>query len=149
MYNLIRVDSFMDNINREGCFDTMDMDGQSLNYRIVFATSFPFNTINDALDSEGTLKDDVKLINTGDDTLIALMWNKGINGDRYITSATSSILVDLGDVNVKVVAVFLVDNSTGFVMAYNIQDKSITLNKDQAIFPLDGLLWSIHNGVEQ
>lgn len=151
MYNLIVVDSFQDNINREGCFDTEDMDGISLNYRIVFANSIPsqYTTINDCLDSEGTLKEDIGLINTGDDGLIALQWNKGINSDRYITSGTSSILVDLGDVDVEVVGVFLVDNATGFVMAYNIQDKGIRINKDQAIFPLDGLLWSIHHGVEQ
>lgn len=145
-----KVDSFHDNINREGCFDSKDMDGQTLNYRIVFASALPYyRTVNDLLDEEGTLIDEVELIDTGDDGLIALMWNEGVNANRYISSATSSIFVDLGDVNVNVQGVFLVDNSTGFVMAYNIQDKGIKINKDQAIFPLDGLLWSIHDGVEQ
>lgn len=151
LYNLKKVDSFHDNINREGCFDSADMDGQSLNYRIVFASRLPdgVNSVNDCLDDEGTLVDEVELIDTGDDGLIALLWNKGVNANRYISSATSSIVVDLGDVNVTVQGIFLVDNATGFVMAYNIQDKGITFNKDQAIFPLDGLLWSIHDGVEQ
>jgi len=150
MYYLKKVDSFHDNINREGCFDSQDMDGTSLNYRLVFASKLPnFGNVNELFDDEGTLVDGVELVDTGDDTLIALTWNKGINANRYITCATSSILVDLGDVNVTVQGVFLVDNNTGFVMAYNVQDKSIKINKDQAIFPLDGLLWSIHDGVEQ
>lgn len=150
MFNLKKVDSFHDNINREGCFDSRDMDGQSLNYRIVFASALPaYRTVNDLLDEEGTLVEGVELIDTGDDGLISLLWNEGVNANRYITSATSSIVVDLGDVNVTAVACFLVDNQTGFVMAYNIQDKGITFNKDQAIFPLEGLLWSIHDGVEQ
>lgn len=149
MFNLKKVDSFHDNINREGCFDSKDMDGQTLNYRIVFASALPsYRTVNDLLDEEGTLIDEVELIDTGDDGLIALMWNEGVNANRYISSATSSIFVDLGDVNVNVQGVFLVDNQTGFVMAYNIQDKGIRINKDQGIFPLDGLLWSIHDGVE-
>ena len=152
LINLRKVDSFHDNINREGCFDSQDMDGVSLNYRIVFASKLPDGVthINDCLDAEGTLNEDVELVNTGDDGLIALQWNKGVNANRYITiGQISSIVVDLGDVNVDVVGVFLVDNNTGFVMAYNIQDKGIHINKDQAIFPLDGLLWSIHDGVEQ
>ena len=150
MYNLRKVDTFHDDINREGCFDTADLDGITPNYRIVFASALPsgYTTINDCLDSEGTLNENVEVINTGDDALIALSWEKGINANRYISCATSSITVDLGDVNVTVVGLFLVDNNTGYVMAYNIQDKGITINKDQAVFPLDGLLWSIHDGVE-
>lgn len=151
LYKLKKVDSFHDNINREGCFDSQDMNGVDLNYRIVFASKLPsyMETVNDCLDDEGTLNEDVELIDTGDDTLIALLWNEGINANRYISCATSSIVVDLGDVNVTVAGLFLVDNNTGFVMAYNIQDKEIKINKDQAVFPLDGLLWSIHDGVEQ
>lgn len=151
LINLRKVDSFHDNINREGCFDSQDMDGVSLNYRIVFASKLPdnFTSINDCLDTEGTLNENVEIIDTGDDGLIALLWGKGINANRYISCATSSIVVDLGDVNVNVAGIFLVDNNTGFVMAYNVQDKSIKINRDQAIFPLDGLLWSIHDGVEQ
>lgn len=150
MVDLILIDSFLDDMNREGCFDTQDMDGSALNYRIVFASNLPdgITSINDCLDNEGTLVDDVELINIGDDGLISLLWNKGINIDRYVTCNTSSILVDLGDVNVDVKAIFLVDNNTGYVIAYNIQDKSIRINKDQAVFPLSGMLCNFHNGVE-
>ena len=150
MFYLKKVDSFHDNINREGCFDSQDMDGISLNYRIVFASKLPddIRSVNDCLDAEGTLKDEVEIVNAGDDGLISLQWNEGINANRYITCNTSSIVVDLGDVDVQIVGIFLVDNNTGFVMAYNIQDKSIRINKDQAIFPIEGRLWSIHDGVE-
>lgn len=152
MIGLRKVDSFHDNINREGCFDSQDMDGVSKNYRIVFASGLPdgVSRVEDCLDDEGTLRDDVELIDTGDDCLISLLWNVGVNANRYITVGdVSSILVDLGDVNIQIEGVFLVDNNTGFVIAYNISDKSINLNKDQAIFPLDGLLWSIHDGVRE
>ena len=151
MIGLKKVDSFHDNINREGCFDTADMNGVDLNYRIVFASYIPpqYATVNDCLDSEGTLKEDIELINTGDDGLIALSWDEGVNANRYINCVSSSIIVDLGDVNVSIVGIFLVDNNTGFVMAYNIQDKGIKINRDQAIFPLEGMLWSIHDGVEE
>ena len=148
LFRLKKVDSFHDNINREGCFDTADMDGISLNYRIVFASNIPYSNIDDCLDAEGTLKEDIELIDTGDDGLIALSWERGVNANRYITCTASSIVVDLGDVNVNVVGLFLVDNATGFVIAYNIQDKGIKINKDQAIFPIEGTLWSIHDGVE-
>lgn len=151
MIKLIKVDTFFDDINRDGCFDTADMDGNSLNYRIVFASKLPsYNTVNDLLDAEGTLKDEVELINTGDDTLIALSWNKGINADRSLTIGNvSSIVVDLGDVDIQAVGCFLVDNASGYVIAYNIQDKGIRFNKDQAIFPLNGMILNIHNGVER
>lgn len=149
LFYLKKVDSFHDNINREGCFDTDDMDGVTPNYRIVFASSVPYANINDCLDAEGTLNEDIEIIDTGDDGLISLLWNKGVNANRYITCPTTSIVVDLGDVNVTVAGIFLVDNNTGFVIAYNIQDKGIQINRDQAIFPIDGLLWSIHDGVEQ
>lgn len=144
------VDSFFDDLNREGCFDSQDMDGVGWNYRIVFASSLPsFNTVNDLFDSEGTLKEEVNIINTGDDGLVQLLWSKGVNLGRTISCNTSSILVDLGDINVDIQAVFLVDNNTGYVIAYNVQDKSIKINKDQAVFPLSGLVMNIHEGVEQ
>ena len=144
------VDSFFDNLNREGCFDSQDMDGVSLNYRIVFASSLPpFSSVNDLLDNEGTLVEDVNIINVGDDGLVALSWNKGVNIGRTMACNTSSILVDLGDVNVAIQGVFLVDNATGFVIAYNVQDKSIRINKEQAVFPLTGLVMNIHEGVER
>ena len=152
MFKLIKVDTFFDDMNRDGCFDTRDMDGVTPNYRIVFASKLPdgWQTVNDCFDSEGTLKEEVEIINTGDDTVIPLKWNEGINADRYITIGNiSSIVVDLGDVNITAVACFLVDNASGYVMAYNVQDKGIKFNKDQAIFPLNGMILNIHNGVEQ
>ena len=33
-FEFTRVDTFLDDINREDCFDTQDMDGKTLNYRI-------------------------------------------------------------------------------------------------------------------
>ena len=50
VFEFTRVDSFMDDINREGCFDTNDMDGITPNYRIVLASDCPVN-IEDCLDA--------------------------------------------------------------------------------------------------
>ena len=149
MVDLIIMDNFFDNLNREGCFDSQDMYGVRLNYRIVFANRLPdgYSTINDCLDSEGTLNENVGIIDIGDDGLIPLLWSPGININRVLSCPSSSIVVDLGDVNVQIVGVFLVDNATGYVIAYNIQDKGININRDQAIFPVQGMLLNIHTGV--
>ena len=52
--DFIRVDSFLDDINRESCFDTNDMDGVSPNYRILLASDCS-NDIDKCIDAEGTL----------------------------------------------------------------------------------------------
>ena len=58
IFNFKRVDEFLDNINRDGCFDTQDMDGLNKNFRFVVSTNCPDN-ISNCLDEYGTLNNNV------------------------------------------------------------------------------------------
>ena len=62
-----RVDNFLYDMNRKDCFDVADMDGVTNNFKFVLATACPSN-IADCLDEDGTLNDNVQILNTlGDD----------------------------------------------------------------------------------
>ena len=147
-FDLIRVDSFMDDINREDCFDTRDMDGISPNYRFVLASDCP-NDINDCIDEDGTLTDDVVLIDSDgvDDGYCSMLWSKGINGERTMSVADSTVTYSFGEGSVDLKAVFLVNiaDGTGYVIAYSIQDKTVTIDGD-LILPVDGVVWSFKYG---
>jgi len=156
-FNFIRVDNFLDDMNREECFDTQDMDGVSPNFKFVLASECSPN-IEDCLDEDGTLKmpydastkTGVTLIETEgvDDGYCSLLWNKGINGERNIGLADSTVSYDLGEDPVSIKGIFLVaiSNGTGYVLAYCILDKA--LEKDGTlILPCQGSLWSIRYGV--
>lgn len=143
-----RVDSFLDDINREGKFDTMDMDGVTKNYKMILASACPDN-IEDCLDEDGTLNSNVTIIDTlgEDDGLCALSWVKGINGERTISIASSTVGYDLGDNVEDLKAVFLVNlaEGTGYVLAYAINSYSFPVDGD-VLLPTDGVVWSIRYG---
>lgn len=153
----IRVDSFMDDINREGCFDTRDMDGVSPNYRIILASECA-STIERCLDADGTLimgydalhDTGVNILETldGDDGLCSLLWSKGINGERTMSVADSSVSFSFGDTSSPIKGFFLcsVGSGTGYVLAYNISDKPVEQN-GSLICPTDGMVWSLRYGV--
>lgn len=148
-FEFMRVDNFLDDINREDCFDTQDMDGITPNFRFVLASDCP-NDITDCIDQEGTLNlDNVTLLETQgvDDGYCSLLWGKGINGERTMSISNSTLNYDLGEDYVHIKAIFLVSiaNGTGYVLAYCILDK--TLEEDgQLILPTDGMVWSIRYG---
>ena len=148
LFDLIRVDSFLDDINREDCFDTKDMDGITPNYKFVLASDCP-QDINDCLDEDGTLVEEVVLIDSlgEDDGLVSMLWSKGINGERTMSVADSTVSYSFGDDSVDLKAIFLVNiaDGTGYVLAYSISDKTITLDGD-VIFPCDGIVWSVRYG---
>ena len=150
VFEFTRVDSFLDDINREGRFDTADMDGITKNYKMVLVSDCP-NNIDDCLDEDGTLLDDsiVTRVETlgVEDGLCALLWSKGINGERTISIATSSVNYDLGDASDNLKAVFLVNmvEGTGYVLAYAINNYSFPID-GAVILPCDGMLWTIKYG---
>lgn len=148
-FRFVRVDSFLDDINREDCFDTQDMDGISPNYRFVLA-SVTSSDIVDCIDEDGTLDmDNVQLIDTygEDDGLCSLSYSKGINGERTITISDSTVTYDLGDDRVSFNAIFLINvaNGTGYVLAYCIMDANI-IEDGTLILPTNGAVWSIRYG---
>lgn len=148
IFDFTRVDNFLDDINREGCFDTQDMDGLTPNYRMVLVSDCP-NDINQCIDEDGTLDTDkVTVIRTDtEDGECALLWSKGINGERTMSVAQSTVVYDLGDRNEELKAVFLVNTveGSGYVLAYAINSYTFPID-GEVILPVDGMIWSIKYG---
>jgi hypothetical protein len=156
LFDLIRVDSFMDDINREDCFDTRDMDGVTPNYKIVLASACASN-IDDCIDEDGTLitpydpdtNKGVTLIDSlgVDDGMCSMLWSRGINGERTMSIADSSVTYDLGSETYNLRAVFLVNiaDGTGYVIAYSISDKVVEIDGNP-IFPVNGVIWTFKYG---
>ena len=148
IFEFTRVDGFLDNINRESCFDTNEMDGTSLNFKFVPVSSCPYN-IEDCIDEDGTLSDKVNIIQTygDDDGKCSFLWSKGINGERTMSCNSSVVNYDMGDTSAFCTAMFLVEigNGTGYVIAYAINNKGIEL-KGNPMFPTDGIVWSFGYG---
>ncbi len=152
----IRVDNFLDDINRDGCFDTADMDGISPNYQILLVSDCASN-IEDCIDADGTLitpysstnNTGANIIDTlGDeDGYCSMLWSKGVNGERTMSVADSTVSYEFGEEPVKIKAFFLVNiaDGSGYVIAYAIMDKHI--EKDTSLIcPTDGMIWSIKYG---
>jgi len=148
VFEFTRVDSFMDDINREGCFDTNDMDGITPNYRIVLASDCPVN-IEDCLDAEGTLNEDVNIIDTygTNDGYCTMLWSKGINGERTMTINSTTVIYDVGVEEQHIKAAFLVNmvNGTGYVIAYTMNNAAIPID-GTVILPCYGVIWSMIYG---
>lgn len=154
--DFIRVDSFLDDINREGCFDTNDMDGISPNYRILLVSECS-NNIDNCIDAEGTLitpynaENDTgaNIINTlgDDDGFCSMMWSKGVNGERTMSVSDSSVSYSFGDSSAQIKAFFLcnVADGSGYVIAYAILDKAMEQN-GSLVCPTDGMIWSMRYG---
>lgn len=149
-FKFTRVDTFLDDINRDDCFDTRDMDGITPNYRFILAEHLESRDINDIIDEDGTLDENVvDLLDTYgyDDGFCALTYGKGINGERSISIANSTVSYDLGEDTATIQAIFLVSiaDGSGYVMAYCILDKPVLMS-GSLIMPCDGLVWSVHYG---
>ena len=148
IFDFTRVDNFLDDINREGCFDTQDMDGLTPNYRMVLVSDCP-NDIEECIDDDGTLDTEkVTVIQTDtEDGECALLWSKGINGERTMSIAQSTVVYDFGDRNEELKAVFLVNTveGSGYVLAYAINSYSFPID-GEVILPCDGMIWSIKYG---
>ena len=148
-FKFTRVDNFLDDMNREDCFDTADMDGVSPNFKFVLVSQCPLN-IEECIDVDGTLRDDVvDIINTEneEDGLCSLMWTRGVNGERSISVSDATVSYDLGEDIVNICGIFLVaiNNGTGYVMAYSIFDKSFE-RRGTLILPCSGVVWSVRYG---
>ena len=141
VFGFTRVPDFMDDYNIEFLVD--DMDGSSKNYAFVIATSCPSN-ITECLNSNGTLSNDVVTYNIGDDGDVALLYSKGVNGNRTISLGASDVTINVGDNDIMLAGLFLISKSSGYVLAYSILARSVPIT-NQVIFPATGLVWSIRN----
>lgn len=145
-----RVDSFFDDINREDCFDTKEMNGNDKNFKIVLASDCP-TRIEDCLDAEGTLNDNVNIINTmgEEDGLLALLWSKGINGERTMSIPQQTLIYEFPNQNINIKGAFLIsyENGSGYVLAYCINNVSLDIPKnDQLICPINDVIVSLIYG---
>ena len=153
-FEFIRVDKFLDDINREDCFDTQDMDGISPNFKFILVSECATD-IEDCIDEDGTLRTPfnentgVTIIDTdgAEDGVCSLLWGKGVNGERTISVADSVVTYDLGENKEYIKGIFLcaLAQGTGYVLAYCILDKTIEVD-GTLIMPVDGMLWSIRYG---
>lgn len=148
VFEFTRVDSFFDDMNREGCFDTLDMDGITKNYRIILASDCP-NNIEECLDEDGTLNENVSIIEnlSSEDGECSLLYSKGINGERTISMSDSTVTYDLGDNQEELKAVFLVNTveGSGYVLAYAINSYSFPI-VGEVVLPCNGVVWNIKYG---
>ena len=153
MFEFICVDTFLDDINREDCFDTQDMDGLSPNYKIVLVSECS-NDFSKCIDDDGTLispydpetDTGVNFVETEnvDDGLVSMLWSKGINRERSMSISDSMVTYDLGYEPQQVKGAFLINYSSGsgYVIAYSINNKSIMLD-GEFISPVNGMIWSM------
>lgn len=146
IFEFTRVDTFLDDMNREGKFDTQDMDGLTRNYKMVLVSSCSTD-INECLDEDGTIDTEkCQLVPTLNETdgMCSLMWTRGLNGERTMSIADSTVVYDLGDVNSEIQAVFLVNmvEGSGYVLAYAINSYSFPVDGEITL-PCDGMVWTI------
>lgn len=147
IFDFTRVDRFMRDINREGCFDTEDMDGLSKNFRFVIATSLKSQNINDCLDLDGTIDTTVATLYnaSSDEGNVAILYADGVNGDATISIAQGDCVFDIGDLDINMAGIFLVSDS-GYVMAYSILNSPVPVT-NQVVLPVNGVIWKITNEV--
>lgn len=156
LFEFTRVDNFMDDINRGDCFDTRDMDGITPNYRFVLASECA-DYIEDCIDEDGTLitpydsttKTGVTLVDlqNDEDGLVSMLWSKGVNGERTMSVADSTVSFSSAEDEYDVKAIFLINisNGSGYVIAYAINNKAINVQSD-LILPCDGVVWGFKYG---
>ena len=154
-FKFIKVDSFLDDMNRSGCFDTVDMDGVTPNFHMVLVSNCPDN-IEDCLDEDGTLVDDgIDYLVPDNDTdgECALLWSKGINAERTLSFGGTSVSFNFDKTGYNLKAIFLVSGGltfetegSGYVIAYAINPKPIQLSNTQLQLNVDGMLTTIKYG---
>lgn len=144
VFNFIRTPDFIDNMNRVGCFDVYEMDGTTKNYKFELSTSCPDN-IEGCIKSDGTLdRSKVTVVDIGDSGEVPLVYSRGVNNNRTISLGASSVTVDVGDIDVYLKGIFLVDMNTDYVFAYAILTRTVPIG-NEVILPASGLVWNIRN----
>ena len=109
LFSFTRVDDLFETMIDDDNITTSLFDGTTKNFKIVLAQACPAN-ISQCLNNDGTLNlEEISLIGTyDDDGDCALSWNKGVNNNRVISVADSSVVYDLGDSTYLLKGAFLV-----------------------------------------
>ena len=149
LFSFTKIDDFFETIMDDDNITTDLFDGVTKNFKIVLCQACPAN-IGECLNDDGTLDvSKVSLIGTYEtDGDCALSWNKGVNNNRVISIADSSVVYDLGDGTYLLKGAFLVENIGGKVLAYSINSSAMSV-KDQIVIPVDGVVWNIFSQVNE
>lgn len=149
LFSFTKVDDFFETMIDDDNITTSLFDGTTKNFKIVLAQACPAN-ISECLNNDGTLNlSAISLIGTyADDGDCALLWNKGVNNNRVISIADSSVVYDLADNTYLLKGAFLVEQIGGKVLAYSINSSAMTVEK-QVVIPLDGIVWNIFSQVNE
>ena len=155
IFDFIRTPDFIKNMNRSTTFDVLEMDGTTKNYKFEFATDCG-GDITDCLNADGTLKRTgqgaVTVLASGNNTNIgtsnqvALTYSTGVNNNATISLGASAVTIDVGDVDVFLKGLFLVDKNTDYVLAYCILTRTVPIT-NEVVLPASGLVWNIRNEV--
>lgn len=148
LFSFTRVDNFHELIIDREDITTSLFDGVTKNFKIVLCEDCN-NNVRDNLNADGTLNtNEVSVINgEGDgDGECALLWTVGVNTNRTISIADSSVSYDLGDSSYLLKGAFLVTAGSGVVLAYSINNAPIPISTSFSA-PVNGMVWSIINKV--
>lgn len=148
LFSFTKVDNFFELLIDSEDITTSMFDGITANFLIVLAEQCNDNIKNN-LNVDGTLNTDEVTVLSGfgaDDGKCAMLWNVGVNANRSITIASSSVNYDLGDGTHMLKGAFLMTAETGVVLAYSINNAPIPLGNSFSA-PVDGMVWSIRNQV--
>lgn len=149
LFSFTKVDNFHELLIDEEGITTSMFDGHTKNFAIVLAEQCNDN-IKDNLNADGTINtDEVTLIpRNGTDGECAMLWNVGVNANRAITIADSSVSYYFQDNSYMLKAAFLIvtKNDMGVVLAYSINNAPMPLGKSFSA-PVDGMVWSIRNQI--
>ena len=149
IFNFQRTPNFIDNMNQVGCFNVREMDGTTKNYRFELVSDCP-ERIEDCIFTDGSLKRNaVKVIrDLNDDEFgrVPLNFANGVGNNRTISLGASAVTLDVGDIEVNLKGIFLIDENTDYVLAYSILTRTVPLS-NEVVLPCNGMVWNIRNEV--
>lgn len=148
LFSFTKVDDFHEILIDNENITTSMFDGVTKNFKIVLAEQCNDN-IKDNLNADGTLNTNEVVTIAGVDENngnCAMLWSVGVNANRAITIADSSVTYDLGDESHMLKAAFLVTADSGIVLCYSINNSPIPLGSSFTA-PVDGMVWSIRNQI--
>ena len=134
IFDFKRTPTFWDNFNLS--FLLTDMDGSSENFNFVFCSTAPSN-IDECLDVDGSL--DSSKVTVTETVDCALLW------ENSCISVGSDATYTIGGVRVPLKAIFLTDETTGFVMGYSINSNSFEVT-NEVQFDEGTVLFTLYDG---
>jgi hypothetical protein len=147
VFDLTLVETFWDNWNKSGWYGADTMIADTSNYEIVLAdtsSTNPLNNISDALEN-GALKTTVNVHKniTGEAFLV---YGGEVGSWERTISMQDDCVVNIGDSNIYMKALFIRNSVTNKVIAYCIlSDRFPVTNK--IIVPKDSVVWRIRENV--